>query len=231
MLSATIKNSVRAAAPAASRGLATAAEAAAGTKAAEEIGSFGQMTQPKLQLFGVNARYANALYSVAAKQNVLEAVEKELATIEETILKEPFFARFLKDPTIPRASKKEDISKVMEQAKFSKPVAGLFEVLAENGRLPDAVGVISSYKQLMSAYRGEVQAKVTSADPLSKAQLDQVKKALGARIQKGETLLLETVVDADILGGLKVQIGNYFIDLSLATKVDKINSLLVNTGH
>lgn len=228
MLSATIKNSVRAAGPAAARGLATAA---AGTKAAEEIGSFGQMTQPKLQLFGVNARYANALYSVAAKQNVLEAVEKELATIEETILKEPNFATFLKDPTIPRASKKEDISKVMEQAKFSKPVAGLFEVLAENGRLPDAVGVIGSYKQLMSAYRGEVQAKVTSADPLSKAQLDQVKKALGARIQKGETLLLETVVDPDILGGLKVQIGNYFIDLSLATKVDKINSLLVNTSH
>lgn len=229
MLSATIKNSVRraAATPAAARGFA----AAAAGKEVEEIGGFGQMSQPKLQLFGLHARYANALYSVAAKQNVLEAVEKELVTIEETIQKEPNFATFLKDPTIARASKKEDISKVMEQGKFSKPVAGLFEVLAENGRLPDALGVISSYKQLMSAFRGEVHAKVTSADPLSKAQLDQVKKALGARIEKGETLLLETVVDPEILGGLKVQIGNYFIDLSLATKVDKINSLLVNTSQ
>ncbi|KAF1327273.1 Atp synthase f1, delta subunit, partial [Globisporangium splendens] len=204
--------------------------AAAGSKEVAEIGGFGQMTQPKLQLFGLHARYANALYSVAAKQNVLEAVEKELLSIEETINKEPNFASFLKDPTIARASKKEDISKVMEQGKFSKPVAGLFEVLAENGRLPDALGVISTYKQLMGAYRGEVHAKVTSADPLSKAQLDQVKKALGARIEKGETLLLEAVVDPEILGGLKVQIGNYFIDLSLSTKIDKINSLLVNSN-
>ncbi|RLN92975.1 hypothetical protein BBJ28_00024206 [Nothophytophthora sp. Chile5] len=230
MLSSTIKNAARkvAAAPAATRGLAAAASS---TKEVEEIGGFGQMTQPKLQLFGVNARYANALYSVAAKQNQLEAVEKELLSIEETIAKEPHFASFLKDPTIARASKKEDISKVMEQAKFSKPVAGLFEVLAENGRLPDTVGVIATYKQLMGAYRGEVQAKVTSADPLSKAQLDQVKKALANRVEKNEKLLLETVVDPEILGGLKVQIGNYFIDLSLATKIDKINTLLVNTSQ
>lgn len=224
MLSSTLKNAARRASGAApARGFAAAAEA--------EIGGFGQMTQPKLQLFGLHARYANALYSVAAKANQLEAVEKELLTLEATIAQEPNFASFLKDPTVARASKKEDISKVMEQGKFSKPVAGLFEVLAENGRLPDALGVIGSYKLLMSAYRGEVHAKVTSADALSKPQLDQVKKALGARIQKGETLLLETVVDPEILGGLKVQIGNYFIDLSLATKVDKINSLLVNTAH
>ncbi|DAZ99484.1 TPA: hypothetical protein N0F65_001669 [Lagenidium giganteum] len=200
------------------------------SKEVAELGGFGAMTQPKIQLFGLHARYANALYSVAAKQNALEAVEKELLSIEESIKKEPRFASFLKDPTIARASKKEDISKVMEKSKVSKPVAGLFEVLAENGRLPDALGVIGTYKQLMSAYRGEVHAKVTSADALTKAQLDQVKKALGNRIQKGETLLLETVVDPEILGGLKVQIGNYFIDLSLATKIDKINTLLANAN-
>ncbi|KAG3023566.1 hypothetical protein PC120_g7500 [Phytophthora cactorum] len=230
MLSSTIKNSVRkaAVAPTLTRGMAAAASS---TKEVEEIGGFGQMTQPKLQLFGLHARYANALYSVAAKQNQLESVEKELLTIEETIAKEPNFASFLHDPTIARASKKEDIAKVMEKAKFSKPVAGLFEVLADNGRLPDAAGVISAFKKLMGAYRGEVQAKVTSADPLTKTQLDQVKKALGARVEKNEKLLLETVVDPEILGGLKVQIGNYFIDLSLATKIDKINTLLANSSQ
>ncbi|KAG3240848.1 hypothetical protein PI124_g14257 [Phytophthora idaei] len=230
MLSSTIKNSVRKAVvdPTLTRGMAAAASS---TKEVEEIGGFGQMTQPKLQLFGLHARYANALYSVAAKQNQLESVEKELLTIEETIAKEPNFASFLHDPTIARASKKEDIAKVMEKAKFSKPVAGLFEVLADNGRLPDAAAVISAFKKLMGAYRGEVQAKVTSADPLTKTQLDQVKKALGARVEKNEKLLLETVVDPEILGGLKVQIGNYFIDLSLATKIDKINTLLANSSQ
>jgi F-type H+-transporting ATPase subunit O len=226
MLSSSIKNVCR-------QGVAPANARAFAAKAPEiaELGGFGEMTQPKLQLFGIHARYANALYSVASKQKTLDKVEQELLGLEATIEKEPHFASFLKDPTIARASKKEDISKVMEKGKFSKPVAGLFEVLAENGRLPETLGVISSFKQLMAAYRGEVQAKVTSADPLSKAQLDQVKKALGSRIQKDEVLLLETVVDPEILGGLKVQIGNYFIDLSLQTKIDKINTLLQNTSQ
>ncbi|CAI5718184.1 unnamed protein product [Hyaloperonospora brassicae] len=237
MLSSTMKSSVRKTASAvapASRSVATktgGAAAASSTKDVEAIGSFGQMTQPKLQLFGLHARYANALYSVAAKQNQLESVEKELLSIEDTIAKEPHFASFLHDPTIARASKKEDIAKVMEQAKFSKPVAGLFEVLADNGRLPDVAGVIGAYKKLMGAYRQEVQAKVTSADPLTKTQLELVKKALAARVEKNETLLLETAVDPEILGGLKVQIGNYFIDLSLATKIDKINSLLASSSQ
>uniref|UniRef100_M4BBS6 ATP synthase subunit O, mitochondrial n=1 Tax=Hyaloperonospora arabidopsidis (strain Emoy2) TaxID=559515 RepID=M4BBS6_HYAAE len=233
-----MKNSVRKSAASAAvpatitRSLATTQTGAvSSTKDVEEIGSFGQMTQPKLQLFGLHARYANALYSVAAKQNQLESVEKELLSIEATIAKEPHFASFLHDPTIARASKKEDIAKVMDKAKFSKPVAGLFEVLADNGRLPDVAGVIGAYKKLMGAYRQEVQAKVTSADPLTKTQLDQVKKALAARVEKNETLLLETAVDPEILGGLKVQIGNYFIDLSLATKIDKINSLLASSSQ
>ncbi|CAI5716580.1 unnamed protein product [Peronospora destructor] len=212
MLSSALKKSVGKAASSAStlkRGMAAAASS---TKEVEEIGSFGQMTQPKLKLFGLHARYANALYSVAAKQNQLESVEKELQTIEETIAKEPHFASFLHDPTIARASKKRGHCQ-------------------DNGRLPDVAGVISTYKKLMSAYRGEVQAKVTSADPLTKSQLDHVKKALAARVEKNEKLLLETVVDPEILGGLKVQIGNYFIDLSLATKIDKINTLLANSSQ
>ncbi|KDO33474.1 ATP synthase F1 [Saprolegnia parasitica CBS 223.65] len=203
------------------RAMSTAAASGEAT-----IDGFAKMHAPKLSLFGLHAKYANALYSVASKQNVLEAVEGELKTIHEEIAKNPTFAEFLKDPTIARGEKKADIAKVMDAAKFSKPVSGLFTVLAENGRLGDAKHVIAAYNRLMRAHRGEVQAKITSADPLTKEQLAQVQTALKARIQKGETLLLETVVDPTILGGLKVQIADLFIDLSLSTKIEKIHMIL-----
>ncbi|ETV88647.1 ATP synthase F1, delta subunit [Aphanomyces astaci] len=190
------------------------------------IDGFASMHAPKLQLFGLHAKYANALYSVASKENSLDAVEKELKSIHDEIVANQTFAEFLKDPTISRTEKKHDISKVMDAAKFSKPVSGLFTVLAENGRLGDAKNIIQTYNRLMRAHRGEVQAKITSADPLTKDQLALVQTALKARVQKGETLLLETVVDPTILGGLKVQIADLFIDLSLATKIEKIELIL-----
>lgn len=196
------------------------------TSKVSEIEGFSKMTQPKLQLFGIASRYANALYSVAAKDNKLDNVEKELLQIQQLVQTNENFQAFLKDPTIPRHQKKKDIDNMMKDAKFSQPVAGLFSILAANGRLPQAAQVIETYQKLMGAYRGEVQACVVSADPLTATQLKQVEKALGTHIGKTDQLLLETKVDPTILGGLKVHIGTMFIDLSLATKINKIQTIL-----
>ena len=191
-----------------------------------DIEGFSKMVQPKLQLFGVHARYANALFSVASKEKKLDNVAKELTQIQNLIGSNDNFQAFLKDPTIPRHKKKKQVESMMQEAKFSNPVSGLFSILAENGRLPDTLGVIESYQKLMSAHRNEVQACVVSADPLSASELKQVEKALAQRIDKEEKLLLETKVDPTILGGLKVHIGTMFIDLSLETKIKKIHAIL-----
>ncbi len=39
-------------------------------------------TQPSLQVFGVEGRYAHALFSAATKQKALETTEKELTEIK-----------------------------------------------------------------------------------------------------------------------------------------------------
>lgn len=41
---------------------------------------------------------------------------------------------------------------------------------------------------------------------------------------------METKVDPSILGGLKVQIGDRFIDYSLSSKIDKMEKLLMGTN-
>ncbi len=46
------------------------------------IGSHLCCTQPSLQVFGVEGRYAHALFSAATKQKALETTEKELAEIK-----------------------------------------------------------------------------------------------------------------------------------------------------
>merc|ERR1711920_1188857 len=172
------------------------------------MGDFKDMKFPKLQLHGVNARYANALYSVATKTKSVESVEKELKKIGETIHKDKNFSAFLDDPTIPRHKKKADVELMMKEAKFSDAVTGLFAVLADNGRLQDAKNVIELFEKIMSAERGEVQA------------------VLSTHIGKDETLVLETRVDPEILGGLTVEVGDKQIDLSLASKMNKIHQIL-----
>jgi len=77
--------------------------------------------------------------------------------------------------------------------------------LAGNARLDEAVKVVEAYSQLMKAKRGEVDAVITSAKPLSKAQTDAIAAALKAEAGKGKSVSLTSIVNPDILGGLQVR--------------------------
>merc|ERR1711997_329621 len=47
------------------------------------------LVQPPVQVYGIEGRYATALYSAASKNKVLPAVEKDLKTFETTLKKDP----------------------------------------------------------------------------------------------------------------------------------------------
>ena len=58
------------------------------------------------------------------------------------------------------------------------------------------------------------------------ASLKDVEAALNGFLQKGQSLKLTTAVDPSILGGLVVVIGDRYVDMSLATKIQRYSALL-----
>ena len=138
----------------------------------------------------------------------------------------PTFAAFLKNPTIPRTAKKADIEAICGKGKFSPTSVALFGTLAENGRLGDVAAVSEAYGDLMRAHRGEVAAVVTSADELTAKQRKQLEASFSSFVKSGETLKASYKVDSQLMGGLTVQIGDKFMDLSSATKINKMHKLL-----
>jgi F-type H+-transporting ATPase subunit O len=73
--------------------------------------------------------------------------------------------QILASPTLQPEDKKLVVSEVLKAAGAAKEenVKNLLEVLAENNRLALVQGIIEKYEVLMSAYRGEVEAVITSA--------------------------------------------------------------------
>jgi F-type H+-transporting ATPase subunit O len=106
----------------------------------------------------------------------------------------------------------------------------LFGVLAENGRLQDTEKVIQGFLELMTAYRGEVEVTVTSATPLDRATVSRIETALkGSQIAakgNGKTLKIVQKVNPAVQGGLIVDFAGNTVDLSVASKVNKLNALL-----
>src|SRR3546814_15685987 len=60
-------------------------------------------------------------------------------------------------------------------------------VLAENRRLADLPKMIDAFDAIVADHRGEVTAKVTSAHPLSAAQLKELNANLKSRVGRAVT--------------------------------------------
>jgi F-type H+-transporting ATPase subunit O len=111
----------------------------------------------------LDGRYATALYTAAARESQLEAVEKELKQVQAVVAKDKNIQTLLDNPTINRSTKKAGVQQLLKAGKYSKITSNFFEVLAENGRLAETQKVIAAYQELMSAHRNELSVVITSA--------------------------------------------------------------------
>jgi len=182
--------------------------------------------RPPLDLYGLNARYANATYIAASKSSSLDKVEEELLAIKNSAENSREFASFLENPLISRDAKTKTVEDILK-GKTTNVTMNLMTTLAGNARLNNVVGITDNYIQLMKAKRGEVEATIISAEPLNKAQTAAVSDAMKSQFPKGAKVVLKSEVDPSILGGLQIQIGDKFLDLSVGARIDEVSRTVV----
>lgn len=182
--------------------------------------------KPLIDLHGLHARYANATYIAASKANALDKVETELLALKQTADKSADFKLFLENPMISRDTKTTQLESMLKN-KTTQTTLNLMTTLAGNARLSELPKIVATYQELMKAKRGQVEATIISADALTKAQTDAVAAAMKSQVGAGKQVLLSTRVDPTILGGLQVQIGDQFLDLSVGSRIDEISRSVV----
>ncbi|XP_056321502.1 ATP synthase subunit O, mitochondrial [Danio aesculapii] len=187
-----------------------------------------KLIKPPIQVYGVEGRYATALFSAASKQKSLDKVEQELGRVS-SLIKDPKLSGVVMNPHVKRSVKQKTFVDALTKAKVSPITINLINVLSENGRLTLTPDVIAAFSKMMSAHRGEVTCSVTTAQPLDEANLAELKVALNGFLAKGETIKLETKSDASILGGMIVSIGDKYVDMSTKTKIQKLTKLIRDT--
>ena len=165
-------------------------------------------------------RYATALFDLARESKTIDQVETSLATLEAAIGGSDDFKRFIASPSIAREQAAAAMAGIASTLKLDATTTKFVGVLASNGRLGQASNVVRAFRSLAAAHRGETTAEVTSAHPLSDAQLDALKTKLKART--GSDVTVQTRVDPALLGGLTVKLGSQLIDSSLRTKLNTL---------
>ncbi|MDF2982366.1 MAG: synthase subunit delta [Devosia sp.] len=172
--------------------------------------------------------YASALYDLAAADGSVAAVEQGLVNLLALSEQSPDFARFLRSPVINTEEKAQAIHAVLERAKAHTTVGNFVKVVARNGRLFALPAIIQAFRERAAGARGEVNADVTSATPLTAAQVKTLADTLKAKI--GKSVTLNQHVDPSLIGGLVVKVGSQMIDSSLKTKLTAMKIAMKEVG-
>jgi len=193
-----------------------------------------QHVKPPIALSGVDGTYATALYTAAKKTSSLEPVSRSVAALGNLLAKDKRLEPVISSPTLTSADKAaaiEEVIKALPSGAGQKEVKNLLEVLAENNRLGALPGVVSKFDELVRADKGEVDVVVTSAQPLDSRTLGRIESAVAGSgvLEAGKKSRVVNRVQADIKGGLIVEIGDRTIDLSVSSKIAKMNKLLTDT--
>lgn len=165
-------------------------------------------------------RYATALFELARDGKAIDAVEASLGKLRQALDESDDFQRLTTSPLISRADATRAVEAAAGSLKLDSTTAKFVGVLAENRRLNQLGAVIRSFRQLAAAHRGETNAEVTSAYPLSDDQVAALKQQLRQRI--GRDVAVDCSVDPSLLGGLVVRIGSQMIDSSIRTRLNSL---------
>ncbi|KAH9875057.1 ATP synthase F0 subcomplex subunit OSCP atp5 [Plenodomus biglobosus] len=212
----------------------TARFAASRSYAAAAAPATNSTNKPPIALFGVDGTYASALYTAATKTNALDPTAKSLEQLASIFKKDAKLTEILNAPALSVSDKQQIIQELQKHIGSQDKegiVKNLLATLADNNRLGALPGVVEKFGELMGAHRGEVELVVTSAAPLDNRTLSRLESAITKSdyVLKGQTVKVVPKVNPEIRGGVIVEIADRTIDLSVSSKMAKMNKLLKDT--
>jgi F-type H+-transporting ATPase subunit delta len=161
-------------------------------------------------------RYAEALLEIATEDRTVPAFRRSLEQLTTTFT--PDVIRAVRDPRVPVEQRRRAVAAAAKDE--PKAIRAVLDLMLERDRIALLPSVATAFADLVDRREGVVKAKVTTSTALDQAQQKDVVQRLEQA--SGKKIRPSFYVDAALIGGAKVQIGDRLIDASLRTQLDHL---------
>lgn len=174
-------------------------------------------------------RYARALLQLADTPIQREVFGRDLAAFNRSAsAKEgpttPSLVHVLASGAYLVPERRAVLQRVLERMALDPIVSKFLLFVFERGRIEGVPQIAQQYAEMADAIGGRVHAKLTSARPMAADAVAKIKAALERAT--GKTILLETAVDPELIGGVVTQVGSVVYDGSLKTQLGNLRNAL-----
>ena len=167
----------------------------------------------------VSARYARALFIITEKRSETARALVDLQTLREVVAPGSRAGNFFASPQVRLLDKRQVLRQGFE-GKVLPTVAVFVDLLLRKKRLSDFPTVVEEFEALVEQALGVRRAHVVSAVPLEPSETTRLHQVLEQ--YTGSHIKLTSEVDAALLGGALVRIGDRVVDRSVRNLLDSI---------
>ncbi|MCE5154897.1 F0F1 ATP synthase subunit delta [Staphylococcus hyicus] len=168
----------------------------------------------------VAQKYAQALFDVAIKAEVLSEIYHDFTEINTSIQSEGSKLHVI--DLEPKPTLDERQSLVSNVFNGVHPyLMNTLKIMASHRNLSLLGDVFKAFEKHYNEFHGLDDAFIVSARPLSEAEVEHIKEALVQRTGLKD-LKVQTSVDTSLIGGVKVKIGTKVYDGSVQNDLEQL---------
>ena len=173
----------------------------------------------------VAQRYAQAFFDYAGESNRLDTVNNDLIHIEGAINSSQDFQLFLSNPVI-ASDKRQDILNLIWKDRVDTLTLRFLMFLTQKKRLAVLKDISGHYQKLYQKAKNILKIKIISTIALPEQQINDICHRFKLRLRKD--IEAESDIQKDILGGVKIQVGDIIYDYSLQSQLEKFKDNVIH---
>ena len=165
--------------------------------------------------------YAKALMGFGQQSGQVDKLVEELSGVVDVLNQLPKLRLALESPRIPLEAKAKLIDTAFK-GRISNDTLNFLKIVGNKRRF-DCLGAIgASARGMQDDMAGRVQATLTTAEPVD----DAVRQNVSQRLAKvlGKQVVLSSVVDPKIIGGMVVRVGDTVYDASVTNQLSQVRA-------
>lgn len=167
--------------------------------------------------------YATALLSLAEPTGSAEAILEQFEQVAAALEAQPEFRELLHSPIVPANRKLASLDRAF-RGRVEDAACDALLVIARRGRIALLPQIVAAMRRQLSRRHGRVAVQVTTAVPMDEPTRQTVERQLRAML--GREPEITPRVDAAMVGGLSLRIGDTVIDASIRGQLDRLRRVL-----
>ena len=172
----------------------------------------------------VSKVYGDALFEAAREAGRMDDMYEEVLELQKLLQANEELQKMMENPKVIREDKENGIETVF-RGRISDEIVELMKLMIAKGRYSNIESVFDYFIGLVKEEKKIGIAYVTTAVELTDGQKDEIVRRL-LETTRYESFEMNYAVDASLIGGMVIRIGDRVVDSSIKTKLYELSKSL-----